>query len=513
MLSLLVLVLAGCTDGDKPAVDDTGTGDKSESDCANPDAAEICDGVDNDCDGEIDEDPTDPGTWYADADHDGFGDPSAEFVTCTRPDGAVTDDTDCDDTNGSVSPGATELCDGLDNDCDALVDADDPTLRDVGTWYPDADFDGFGDATGGVAACDAPSGFVADATDCDDAVFAINPAAAEVCDGLDNNCDAQIDDADPTLVGAPTWYVDNDRDGHGVDGTSLTACAQPDGHAGDAMDCDDDNSAISPSAPEVCDRADVDEDCDGLADDDDTSVEPSGLTTWHPDADRDGYGDSSSATLVCDAPPDGYLTDASDCVDSNGDINPGAPEVCDDGIDNNCNREADEGCGSGEDTGSGDTGSGDTGSGDTDLAACDGLNTGDTFQDGSSTGGPDLLIGMEYTPTTDADIARIEVYTGEREGTNSVSLWSDDRGAPAVELAGGSWSMSATNGWQGADLDTCVPVTAGTTYWVVWAPVNGAQSSFDTSGTTGSYSGSFDAGGSWSGPYSGFVKYRLDCCE
>jgi hypothetical protein len=107
-----------------------------------------------------------------------------------------------------------------------------------------------------------------------------------------------------------------------------------------ATDCNDSNAAISPGDPEICDASDTDEDCDGVADDADTSA--TGETTWYADADGDGYGDSSTTQALCNQ-PSGYVTSATDCDDSANDAYPGGTEVCDDGIDQDCSG-ADEEC-------------------------------------------------------------------------------------------------------------------------------------------------------------------------
>ncbi len=133
-------------------------------------------------------------TFYADADADGFGDEGdAGIVACTQPANTSTDNTDCDDSDGAINPDATEVCDGVDNDCDGDRDDDDSDIDYTGetTWYPDTDSDGFGDETdAGTPYCSPPSGVVADNTDCDDTDNTIHPGATETAgDGIDQDCD------------------------------------------------------------------------------------------------------------------------------------------------------------------------------------------------------------------------------------------------------------------------------------------------------------------------------------
>ncbi|MFK7928817.1 MAG: putative metal-binding motif-containing protein [Myxococcota bacterium] len=88
----------------------------------NPAAVEVCDGLDNDCDDQVDNNATDASTWFADADGDGFGDPNASVIACVSPVGHVADNTDCDDAKRSVFPNAREQSDGIDQDCDGTID-------------------------------------------------------------------------------------------------------------------------------------------------------------------------------------------------------------------------------------------------------------------------------------------------------------------------------------------------------------------------------------------------------
>jgi hypothetical protein len=105
---------------------------------------------------------------------------------------------DCDDTMASVNPDAFEICDGIDNDCDGIVDPDNSV--DAVVWFIDADGDGYGDVSAAIS-CHSPSGYVADSSDCDDSDTTINPGAVEIIDGIDNDCDGEIDE-----LPAPSGY-------------------------------------------------------------------------------------------------------------------------------------------------------------------------------------------------------------------------------------------------------------------------------------------------------------------
>jgi hypothetical protein len=279
---------------------------------AYPTAPELCDGVDNDCLGDTDEDDaTDVLTWYADTDSDNYGDPAVSDIDCYQPTGYVSDNTDCDDSDNTAYPTAPELCDGVDNDC--LGDTDEDDATDVLTWYADTDTDGYGNPAVSDIDCYQPTGYVSDNTDCDDGEITTYPTADEYCDTVNNDCDGETDE--DHALDASTWYADGDGDDFGDAAVTDIECYQPTGYVADNTDCDDNESTINPDGTEVCDSGDVDEDCDGDSDDDDTSV--TGQTTYYIDGDSDGWGDdSSSGTDYCD-PPTGVVTDNTDCDDTN----------------------------------------------------------------------------------------------------------------------------------------------------------------------------------------------------
>jgi hypothetical protein len=204
---------------------------------------------------------------YPDADGDGFGDAAGATETCEVAAGFVARDGDCDDTKPTVHPDAKEICDAADNDCDAMIDDADASvdLTTTGTFYRDSDGDTFGDAAMTKKACTKPAGYAASSSDCNDAQAAINPGAKEVCDFIDNDCDAQIDMADANIDPASTksFYRDLDHDNFGA-GTATVACNAPSGYVAASGDCNDNDIASYPGGKEICDGAD--NDCDGGVD-------------------------------------------------------------------------------------------------------------------------------------------------------------------------------------------------------------------------------------------------------
>jgi hypothetical protein len=184
-------------------------------------------------------------------------------------------------------------------------------------------------------ALDADGDGHAPPSDCDDANSLIFPGADERCDSSDNDCDGLVDE-DPA-VDAPTWYLDVDADGYGSFADAVRSCSPPSEEwvlNGD--DCEPTDPDIHPGMTEVCNGED--DDCDGLADNPPISEE----TLWYPDVDRDGFGDASADGL-CEPEP-GFVSNNLDCGDRDAEVKPGAVEVCNDGVDNDCSGVA-EGCG------------------------------------------------------------------------------------------------------------------------------------------------------------------------
>lgn len=295
-----------------------------------PNAAEICDGLDNNCDSRADEAGAyGEQDWFFDADGDGFGDPGQHYYGCLVGSGWVGQGGDCNDVNPMANPGALEVCDGLDNDCDTLSDE----LGAVGehTWYYDGDADGYGDAALGIlVSCEVLSGYSLEDGDCDDSDAAYHPFVAEWCGDPDLNCDG--------MAGYPQMYMDYDQDGRGSTvqvSVMGDPCLEVAGASFYPDDCDDNDATVYPGAIEYCDNKD--NNCDGAVDELDLNRPP---TAWF-DADGDGYGGTvynPSCGIL-----NGYISVAGDCDDSRADVSPGGVEVCDvNNTDENCNGWADD---------------------------------------------------------------------------------------------------------------------------------------------------------------------------
>ena len=134
-------------------------------------------------------------TFYADSDNDGFGDPSNSITgTWPPPPGYVFNRLDCNDANFYIRPNAAEVCNNIDDNCNGLIDLDDPLIQGA-HWYADADGDGYRDLATLVIACVSPPGYLTPfaGIDCDDTNPAIHPGVPELCNEIDDNCDGLID--------------------------------------------------------------------------------------------------------------------------------------------------------------------------------------------------------------------------------------------------------------------------------------------------------------------------------
>lgn len=193
-------------DSGMAAVDGDGDGHAESVDCDDgdadvfPGAPERCNGLDDDCDGTVDEEPVDSPTWYVDGDGDGYGTTDTELTSCERPGTAASVPGDCDDGDATVYPGAEEVCDGSDEDCDGQADED---AIDAVECVPDEDRDGHGQDVAAQRCCALGDGWVAPGeADCDDADRAVSPSGLEACNLRDDDCDDEVDedeDGDDTV--------------------------------------------------------------------------------------------------------------------------------------------------------------------------------------------------------------------------------------------------------------------------------------------------------------------------
>jgi hypothetical protein len=189
----------------------------------------------------------------------------------------------------------------VDEDCDGLIDNDDPSALGAIIYYVDADNDGYGSSSDpGTSYCYPPSGVVTDHSDCNDAKAGVHPGAQEICDvnDADEDCDGLTDDSDPSVIGKLIYYTDADNDGYGAPSDPGTAyCNPPSAKSTNNTDCNDANASVHPNGSEIWMRM-----IDGLR--------------WiigrcrsicnrvyYVDADNDGYGSSSgTGTAYCNPP-------------------------------------------------------------------------------------------------------------------------------------------------------------------------------------------------------------------
>jgi len=250
--------------------------------------------------------------WVSDAEHRAFIDADMDGYASDR----FSDGTDCDDSDPAVHPGAVELCDGIDNNCDGEPEVGDDCVEPTGDFDTvDDDGDGFSEEDG----------------DCDDDDASVNPEAEEVWyDGVDQDCSGGSDyDADGDGEDAESG---GGLDCDDTDAEMNTADVDGDGYSPCEGDCHDGDRNLSPTNQDTVGDG-IDQNCDGVDGfDGDGDGSASG---WSGGDDCD---DEDSELSALDADGDGVSTCDADCDDSDAGTYPGAPDSVGDGLDQNCDN-------------------------------------------------------------------------------------------------------------------------------------------------------------------------------
>ena len=325
--------------------------------------------------------------YYRDADADGYGfSDDATITACDAPAGRVTDDSDCNDASATVNPAASEVANGVDDNCNGEVDEGTAPLV---TYYRDADGDGYGNASESQQATSAPAGFVTNDDDCNDASATVNPDAEEICDGLDNDCNGEVDDLEDALgeiiehacqhaelgpfqtigsgedLSAPhTAYTVKLTESAGSFNGSANFEMFEAGEKIVMLGADQPVRLLNEAGEEItAERSASTEGCEALAaarlydleagwyrlefgPTDQSSVlvvleagdHDHEEESLYADADGDGFGDPDRPLAACGEQPG--VDNADDCDDSDPALNPEAEEVCDE-VDNDCDGTVD----------------------------------------------------------------------------------------------------------------------------------------------------------------------------
>ncbi len=311
-----------------------------------PGAPEVCNGIDDDCSGTADGPGVCPTvTYHCDSDADGHvskaSSGSCSSYQCVPTGCRGTPGDDCDDTRPLVNPSRHENCDtAYDDNCDNSLDA--LNALNCVQWYRDRDGDGFGHPTQSQCRCASAGEHVVLAPrnrDCNDQNANIHPDAAEVCNGIDDNCNSAVDEGGvcPVL----TYYCDLDGDTYvskAASGQCSAYLCVPAGCSPTAgTDCNDADSRVRPGTAENCLTA-YDDNCNTLT----SEQNASGCTWYYQELDGDGFHDGTTASQCWCAPVSPYVSSVGgDCDDTNRFVFPGAKELCN-GDDDNCDGLVDE---------------------------------------------------------------------------------------------------------------------------------------------------------------------------